>query len=74
MSRDRPNRCLNGSLSQLNKFVRASQLKEVRVEIYIVQPGLSQKEHTEDQAAVLCASVSYLKETFGVDMRIVCDE
>lgn len=74
LAKDRPSRCLNGSITQLNKFVRACRLKEVRVEVYIVQPGLSQKSHTDEQAAVLGAAASYLKETIGVDLRIVCDE
>lgn len=74
LANDRPSRCLNGNITQLNKFVRACRMKEVRAEIYVVQPGLSQKSHTEDQAAVLGASASYLKETIGVDLRIVCDE
>ena len=50
-----------------------SRFKEIGPEI-IVQPGLSKANHTADQTAVLAAACSYLKETVGVDLDVICSE
>jgi len=51
-----------------------SKFKEVRAEIIIVQPGVSQRTITPDQTILLAATYSYLKETIGVEMELVCSE
>ena len=56
----------------MNRFVKLSRFKEIRPEIIIVQPGLSKANHTADQTAVLAAAYSYLKETVGVDLDVIC--
>lgn len=68
----RPSRFLVGCIRDLNRFAKMSRFKEIRTEIVIVQPGLSQSRCTNDQAAVLAAAHSYLKETIGVDLDVVC--
>lgn len=73
LSTGRPSRFLAGSVSDINRIAKASRLKEVVVEILIVQPGLSKFNCTNDQAMVLAATTSYLKETIGVNLRIICD-
>lgn len=73
LCKNRPSRCLSGKVADLNRFLKASRLKEVRAEILVVQPGLSKTNRTDDQSMVLAAAVSYLKETIGVDLRIICD-
>lgn len=50
------------------------RLKELKPEIIIVQPGLSRSNHTPEQIAVLAAAYSYLKETIGVDLDLICSE
>jgi len=69
----RPTRFLTGRPSDMNKFVKISRFKEIRPEILIVQPGLSQTCHTTEQTAVLAAAASYLKETIGVDLDVICN-
>lgn len=72
LSTERPTRFLAGQTSDMNKFVKVSRFKEIRPEIIIVQPGLSVVNHTAEQTAVLAAAHSYLKETIGVDLDVIC--
>ncbi|MCX6736416.1 MAG: DEAD/DEAH box helicase family protein [Candidatus Parcubacteria bacterium] len=71
---ERVTRFLLGSSADMNKFVKISRFKEIRAEIIIVQPGLSKTNHTPDQTAILAAAHSYLKETVGVDLDVICSE
>ena len=71
---DRTTRFLKGTVSDINKFHRLSKFKEVRAEIIITQPGLSQSTVTADQNMILGATASYLKETIGVDLEVICSE
>ena len=68
----KPTRFLKGTGSDLNKFLKVSRFKEIRPEIIIVQPGLSKVKITSDQTAVLASAYSYLKETIGVDLDVIC--
>jgi hypothetical protein len=68
----RATRFLAGNLSAVNRMARVSRFKESKPEIMIVQPGLSKQDRTKDQSAVLAAAVSYLKETIGVDLDVLC--
>lgn len=60
------------NVALLNKFVKLSRFKEILPEMVIVQPGLSRDRHTQDQSAVLASAYSYLKETIGVDLDVIC--
>jgi superfamily II DNA or RNA helicase len=71
---ERPTRFIHGKPKDLNHFMRASRFKPVRAEIVIVQPGLSQKECSADQTAVLAAADAFLQETVGVNLDIVCSD
>lgn len=73
-SAERPTRFLVGRSSELNKFIKMSKFKEVRAEILIVQPGVSQISITPGQTILLAATYSYLKETIGVELELVCSE
>jgi hypothetical protein len=54
--------------------MRVSRFKQVTAEIVVVQPGLSQRECSPDQTAVLAAADAFLQETVGVHLDIVCSE
>lgn len=71
-SAERPTRFLAGAMEQINRIGKASRLKEVKPEIYIVQPGLSIGARTPEQTYVLAAAMTYLKETIEVDLNIIC--
>lgn len=68
----RRTRFISGQATDLNRLAKTNRFKEVRAEILIVQPGLSQGNRTAEQSAVLAAAVTYLKETIGVDLDIIC--
>ncbi|WP_367389060.1 DEAD/DEAH box helicase [Lewinella sp. LCG006] len=74
--RNDPNRTgfLEGEMATLNSFQRMARLKEIRPEIIIVQPGVSEKSITKDQAVVLGAAVAYIKQTLNVDLNIICSK
>lgn len=68
----RPTRYLAGNGLKLNDMIRGARFKPIEAEIVIVQPGLSVENRTDDQNLVLAAAASYLKETIGCDMDIIC--
>ena len=70
----RPTRFLAGQAADLNRFVKISRFKEIRAEILVVQPGLSKGGRTPDQNLVLAAGLSYLQETIGVEMDVICSD
>lgn len=70
----RPSRFLKGSLSALNRLIKFNRFNPVRSEIVVVQPGLSKTQRTRDQAIVLAAALTYLKETVGIDLGIIGGE
>jgi superfamily II DNA or RNA helicase len=71
---ERPTRFIQGKHKDLNQFMRVSRFKQVTAEIVVVQPGLSQRECSPDQTAVLAAADAFLHETVGVHLDIVCSE
>ncbi|MGJ1205807.1 DEAD/DEAH box helicase [Sphingobacterium lactis] len=68
----RPTRFIVGSTADINKFSQASRFKEVRMQIIIVQPGISERNKSTDQISVLASAHSFLKETVGIDLEIIC--
>lgn len=68
----RPTRFLAGGPVELNNVVKACQFKRVEAEILIVQPGLSLASRTSEQGMVIAAAATYLKETIGCDLGIIC--
>lgn len=67
----RATRFLRGDSSAMNRLAKASRFKEVRLEVVIVQPGLSKNDHTTEQAIVLGAADSYLKQTVDVELDLI---
>ncbi len=68
----RPTRFLAGQPQSLSHFAKLERFKEIRAEIAIAQPGISHARRTDDQNMILAAAVTYLKETIGADLRIIC--
>lgn len=68
---NRPTRFIEGNATDLAKYQRLIKLKELSVEILIVQPGFSVVTNSADQIAVLAAAYSYLEETIGVKLKVI---
>jgi hypothetical protein len=60
-----------GDAKKLNQYVRLSRTTPLKLDIVIVQPGLSQANVTADQAMVLNAANAYLKETVNVGLTVI---
>lgn len=65
-------RFLKGDNTIINRLVKISRFKEIRPEIIIIQPGVSKSGQSADQTAIFAATLSYLKETIGCDLDIIC--
>lgn len=68
----RPSRFLKGSASDLTRMMKLNRFRPVRAEIIIVQPGLPKSKRTDGQSIVLAAALTYLKETVGINLSIIC--
>jgi len=69
---DRPTRFLSGTLHDVNRMVRTSRFKPIKAEIVIVQPGISQRNCTPEQAAVLAGASGFIKQTVDIDLDVIC--
>ena len=67
----RSTRFLTGDARELNRFLKLSRFKDIKVEIIIAQPGLSCATCSTEQSAVLAAADSFLLETVGVAIQII---
>jgi hypothetical protein len=70
----RPTRFIKGEAKDLNHFLRVSRFKEVRAEVVIVQPGLSQRHCSKEQTVVLAAAHAFLQQTVGIKLDVVCSD
>lgn len=68
----RPTRFLSGDNKALNNLIRISRFKKPIFEIVVVQPGISKQNCTDEQAAILAATDSFLHETINVRLDIIC--
>lgn len=68
----RPNRYIVGAPRDLTRLQKLNRVKTVRPEILVAQPGLSKVNRTTEQTAVIAAAATYLKETIGVDINLIC--
>ncbi len=70
----RPTRFLKGDSADLNKIVKMHRFRPITTEILIAQPGLSKSKRTKAQSSVLAAGLTYVKETVGIDVTILCSD
>lgn len=67
-------RFIVGNLVTLENIARSTRNKPIAFEIVIVQPGVSRGAISDDQKLILGAGLVFLKQTIGVDARVVCSE
>jgi hypothetical protein len=71
-SGSRSTRFLCGDQRTLSRILQSHRFKEVRADILIAQPGLSESNCTSDQKAVLAAADGYLLDTIGTGISVIC--
>lgn len=72
LNSNRNSRLVRGTTNKILYFEDMSKNKEIRFKIWIAQPGISKQNLTTDQFMVLSATASYLKQTIGVDLKVLC--
>lgn len=70
----RGTRFLRGDATDLNRIVKLHRFRPIETEILIAQPGLSESKRTKPQSSILAAGLTYVKETVGIDVTILCSE
>ena len=73
-SKGRADRYIVGTSRELMRLQKLSRVKVVKPEVLVAQPGLSQANRTDEQTAVIAAAATYLKETIGIDLDIICSD
>lgn len=61
-----------GDYDVLGEIKNRLKVYPATLKIYIVQPGVNGSTITEDMHQVLMASKTYLQETYGIELGIIC--
>lgn len=61
-----------GDLSILGEIRNRLKLYPATLEIYIVQPGVDANKITDNMHQILMACATYLMETYGIELRLIC--
>ena len=68
----RPSRFERGAIDDLIAIRDRSRHTEVKLRMYIVQPGLSQRVASASQLTLLAVTERYLTETYGLPIEVWC--
>lgn len=68
----RPSRFERGAIDDLIAIRDRSRHTEVKLRMYIVQPGLSQRVASASQLTLLAVTERYLTETYGLPLEVWC--
>ena len=60
-----------GTKEDMDKIMRMSDVYDLRLNIFIVQPGASQVQITAEQRKLLAVTESYLLETLEIPFRAI---
>lgn len=61
-----------GDIETIYRFENILKYKKVEMKIFIVQPGVDSKKITQDMIYLLSCTQSYLIDTYGVSLSIIC--
>ena len=71
VSKRRPTGIELGSAEKLREIREMSRVSDVRVAVYLVQPGLSKAQASNQQLELISVTENYLKETYQLRFGIV---
>jgi superfamily II DNA or RNA helicase len=63
-----------GSKEEMNKIIRMSDLYDLRLNIFVVQPGVSKAQITDEQRKLLAVTENYLLETLELPFRAIVSD
>lgn len=61
-----------GSLPKIMEIKNRMRALPVKMSITIVQPGVDSKNISSDMATLLNGTASYLSETYGIELELIC--
>lgn len=61
-----------GSLEKLDEINNKMKFFKSRFEIYIVQPGVSIQKITPEMQRLFGCTEAYLKDTYGIPLKVIC--
>ena len=70
--KSKPSRFEVGSNKQLFTLKNKLKVYSADFAVYIVQPGVDGKKMTTQMHQILCSASSYLMDTFGVPLHLIC--
>lgn len=63
-----------GDLKKLSAIRNKLRFLPAKLDIFIVQPGVSAAAITEDMHQILCGTQAYLLDTYGITLRLICSQ
>ena len=61
-----------GNIRKLKEIKNKMRVYPTKVEIAIVQPGIDETLLTEDMMRIISGSASYLLDTYGIELQVIC--
>ena len=61
-----------GNVCKLREIKNKMHVFPTKIEIFIVQPDIDAKAITDDMFRILSGTVSYLIDTYSIDLQIIC--
>lgn len=61
-----------GSLAKIMEIKNRMRAVPVKMSITIVQPGIDSQSISSDMATLLNGTASYLSETYGIELKLIC--
>ena len=61
-----------GDTKTLMKLRNMIRLYKVKLNMYIVQPGVDSKAVSEDMSSILNGTAAYLLETYSIPLKLIC--
>ena len=63
-----------GDIRKLKEFKNKLRDFKCSFKVYIVQPGVSFKSLSSDMVQIISGTSSYLMDTYGINLEIICSE
>lgn len=63
-----------GDLKKLSTIKNKLRFLPAKLDIFIVQPGVSASTITEDMHQILCGTQAYLLDTYGITLQVICSQ